>query len=138
MRLMAVDFGFSQIGIAVGESAPAAFSTRLPIPAVGALKKDAQAIAALAGKEEAELVLIGLPVEPSGEEGRMAKICRQLAGHLTALGLNVELVDETLSSVQAEGAMRDQGVRAARRKNLVHGEAAVIILERYLHAHSSS
>ena len=134
MRLLAVDFGFSQIGVAVGESEPQAFSTRRPLAASGTLKKDAAAIDALARSEEANVILVGLPVEPTGGEGRMARICRQLAGHLQDLAWQVELVDESLSSVEAETSMRDQGVRAARRKGLVHGESAIVILERYLHA----
>jgi putative Holliday junction resolvase len=130
MRLLAVDFGFSQIGIAVGESEPFVCSTRPSLQASGALKKDAAALDALAAKEEAELILVGVPVNEG--EDRMARICKQLAGHLEDLGRKVVMVDESFTSVQADAALRSHGVFGDKRKELIHGESAVQILERYV------
>jgi putative holliday junction resolvase len=132
MRVLGVDFGFSRIGIAVAETEPRLSVPRDTIAASGALASDARAIDALARREEAVAIVLGLPVDPSGEEGRMAGICRRLAGHLEGLGWKVELVDETLTTWQADEAMRMHDVKAARRRKKVDGEAAAIILERYL------
>lgn len=132
MRLLGVDFGFKRIGVAVADSDYGLPNPRPALTAAGALKRDAEAIAALAKREEAAVIVLGLPVEPTGEEGRMARICRQLGGHLEALGLQVRFVDETLSSVQAERSLLDVGMKASDRRQRRDGEAACVILERYL------
>ncbi len=138
MRLLGVDFGFTRIGLAVAETEPAVATPRTALTASGALRKDAAAIAEIARKEEVQAIVLGLPIEPSGEEGRMARICRQLGSHLEALGFSVELIDERLSSVEADSALRDQGLTAARRRRRVDGVAAGLILERYLNAQAAS
>jgi putative Holliday junction resolvase len=102
MRLLGVDFGFKRIGLAVADTGVALPSPRNAIAASGKLKTDAATLSAILNNEHAEAVVLGLPVEPSGEEGRMARICRQLAGHLEERGHRVFFVDETLSSVEAE------------------------------------
>ena len=132
MRLLAVDFGSKRIGIAVGESNPRAISLRPILTPAGALKKDAAAIVALATKEQAEVIVVGLPENPGGEDQQMAKVCRMLAGHIEALGKAVALVDESLTSVGAEDHLREMGLKASERRKLRDGEAAARILERYL------
>lgn len=131
MRLLGIDFGFARIGAAVTDDAvglPTALST---MNASGKLKVDAQAIATLAKRQEADKVILGLPLE-DGEEGKMARIMRQLGGHVEATGLVVDYVDETLTSVEAETALRGTDMKASQRKKLRDGEAACRILERYL------
>lgn len=133
MRLLGVDFGFKRIGLAVVDSEVGLPSPRYALTASGKLKTDANVLNELAKKEQVEGIVIGLPIEPSGEEGRMARICRQLAGHLEALGRPVYLVDERLSSVEAERTLLDSGLKASERRKRRDAEAACLILERYLH-----
>jgi putative holliday junction resolvase len=133
MRLLGVDFGFKRIGLAVADGDFGVATPRSGLAASGKLETDAEAIAALARKEEVQEIVLGLPLEPEGAEGRMARICRQLAGHLEARGFQVRLVDETLSSVAAEEGLLRQGLKGSHRRKLRDGEAARIILERYLH-----
>jgi putative Holliday junction resolvase len=132
LRLLGVDFGFKRIGIAIAETDPMIISARPAIDASGTLKVDAGKLAAMAVKEEAGAVVVGLPVEESGGEGRMARICRTLASHISATGLAVHLVDERLTSVEAESTLRDDGLKASERRKLKDGEAARLILERYI------
>jgi len=132
MRLLGIDFGFKRIGVAVGETEVGIVTPRAPMAASGTLKKDADAITLLARREEVDAVVLGLPVEESGEEGRMARICRTLAGHIIGNGIQVHLVDESMTSVQADGTLREEGLKASQRRKLRDGEAAALILERYL------
>ncbi len=133
MRLVGIDFGFKRIGVAIAESEVGIVTPRPSMPASGTLKIDATTISNLAKREEADAVVLGLPVEESGEEGRMARICRTLADHIQGNGTTVFLVDESLTSVQAEAFLREDGLKASQRRKLKDGEAAAIILERYLH-----
>lgn len=132
MTLLGVDFGFKRIGLALTDSEVGLPQPLAPIQASGALKRDASTIAQLATKHNAKEVVLGLPVEPSGEEGRMARVCRQLGGAIEGHGFAVHYVDETLSSFNSEGQMIEAGVKASVRKKRLDSEAAAVILERYL------
>lgn len=138
MRLLGVDFGFKRIGLALTDSEVGLPHALAPMAAAGSLKRDAAGIADVAKAQEAEAIVLGLPIEPSGEEGRMARICRQLASELEGHGFTVRLVDETMSSYAAEGAMIEAGVKASTRKRKLDGEAASLILERYLDGRKES
>jgi putative Holliday junction resolvase len=131
VRLLGIDFGFARIGAAVTDDAVGLPTALTTMNASGKLKVDAQAIATLAKRQEADKVILGLPLE-DGEEGKMARIMRQLGGHVAATGLVVDYVDETLTSVEAETALRGTDMKASQRKKLRDGEAACRILERYL------
>jgi putative Holliday junction resolvase len=127
-----VDFGFKRIGLAVTESEVGLPAALPAIAASGALRKDASKIVELARQKGAIAIVLGLPVEEDGEEGRMAKICRQLGDLIQGLGLAVHFVDEGLTSVTAESQMREAGLKASLRKRRRDGEAAALILERFL------
>ncbi len=132
MRLLGIDFGFKRIGVAIAETEVGIITPRPALAAAGVLKRDAESIIALARKEEASLVVLGLPLEQDGEDGRMARICRKLGSHIEAGGITVRLVDESMTSVQADSILRDESLKASRRRRLRDGEAAALILERYL------
>ncbi len=132
MRLLGVDFGFKRIGLAVGETDYGVVTPRPVLAASGALKTDAEAIARLAKVESVGAVVVGLPIEPCGEEGRMARICRTVAGHLEGHGFAVHLVDERMSSASADSILRDEGLKASQRRKRIDGEAAALILERFM------
>ncbi|MFI5385496.1 MAG: Holliday junction resolvase RuvX [Fimbriimonadales bacterium] len=172
MRLLGVDFGFKRIGLAIAEKEHGIVTPRPNLRATGTLAKDAQRLVEMAKKEEVDLVVIGLPIEESGEEGRMARICRALAGHIADGGVRVQVVDESFTSLEAEVRLRDggstakglkaaaslarseggdaeppaptpsasrheppgkmRGLKAIQRRRLKDGEAARLILERYL------
>lgn len=132
MRLLGIDFGFKRIGVAVVDSDIRLPNPRPTLTACGKLKGDAATIFAVAKKEQATGIVLGLPLEPEGTEGRMARIARQLAGHLEALGMTVHLVDERLSSVEAERNLCVDDMTARQRDKRRDAEAACLILERYL------
>lgn len=129
MRALGVDFGLRRIGLAVGVASPRACRALPVLPASGALGKDAAAIAGIARTEEADLVVVGVP--ENAEDTRQADLCRRLAEAIGGLGLDVRLVDESLTSREAQAAMARAGLRAARRRRAVDGESACRILDRF-------
>lgn len=132
MRILGIDFGFKRIGLAIGESEFGVTSAKPAIDATGTLKRDAENLAAIAKREQVDLVVLGLPVEEDGNHGKMARVCQTVAEHLRGYGLRVELIDERYSSVEAEATLRQEDLRASQRRKLRDGEAARILLERYL------
>jgi len=132
MRLLGVDLGKVRIGVAVGETEPRVVTPRPTLAASGTLRRDADALAQLAKKEEAEAVVVGLPIGLDGQEDGMTKACRLLADLLRERGYAVHLVDETMSSVQAEASLLEAGLKASERRRKRDGEAASLILERFM------
>ena len=130
MRALAVDFGGRRIGVAVGESRPGVASARPNIEASGTLAKDAEAIAQLARKEEAEVVVVGLPLDAEGET-KMSRVCRMLGACIEERGLTVRYIDESFTSAEAERDMHDAGLKGSERRKRSDGEAACRILERF-------
>jgi putative Holliday junction resolvase len=130
MRVLAVDFGGKRVGIAVGESDPRVVSPRQNIDASGTLAKDAEAIRAVFEKEQADMVVIGL-TQAAGGETKMARVCRKLGECLMALGVEVNFVDESLTSAEAERDMTEAGLKGSERRKRSDGEAACRILERF-------
>jgi putative holliday junction resolvase len=133
MRLLGIDFGFKRIGLAIAETEVAIITPRAPIAASGTLKTDAGVLSEYAKRESVDAIVIGLPLDEEGAVGKMARICRTVADHLRADGHTVYTVDETLSSVQAEAGLRELGLKASQRRKLRDGEAARVILERFIH-----
>ena len=103
MRLFALDVGTVKIGMAVCDTLEiAAFPVGL-FRRLGSLKRDVAAIAAQAVEQEAEAVIVGLPLSLDGAEGPQALLTRGFARALeNALPLPIVLWDESLSSVEAE------------------------------------
>ena len=132
MRILGVDFGFKRIGLAIGESEFGITAAKPAIDATGTLKRDAENLAGVARKEQVDMVVLGLPVEEDGNHGKMARVCQTVAEHIRGHGLKVDLVDERYSSVEAETALRQEDLRASQRRKLRDGEAARILLERYM------
>lgn len=128
MRIVAVDFGRTNIGLATGDSASKVASPRKPLRASGTLQKDATAIREFAKNELAEAIVFGLPTI-GGEETKGSKIVMRLAQMIE--GIPVKFVDEEFTSQQAEDAMIEAGLKASQRRAASDGEAACRILERF-------
>jgi len=130
--ILAFDFGTRHLGVAVGDS-----EARLA-HALGAIHVESNAarmgeIAALVREWQPAKFVVGLPLSLDGEEQEMSARARRFARQLEArFGLPVDLADERLSSASAEEGLRAAGRGGRKHKQLVHGEAARIILQSYL------
>jgi putative Holliday junction resolvase len=132
LRILGVDFGFKRIGLAVAESEFGVVTPRPALAATGTLKRDAENLEATFQRESADKVVLGMPVEEDGNLGKMARVCQTIADLLREKGIEVVLVDERYSSIEAESALRQEDLKASERRKLRDGEAAGILLERYL------
>ena len=130
MRVLGVDFGGVHIGLATGESEFRIVSAKPNLDASGTLAVDAKALVEIAAEENADAIVIGLPLD-SGEETKMSRVCRMLGDEIIKLGKPVKYVDESLTSDESDRAMQDAGLKASERRRKVDGEAACRILERF-------
>jgi len=133
MRLLGLDVGDVRIGVAVCDSLEiAAFPVGL-VRRVGSLKRDVAAVAAVATEQEAEGIVVGLPLSLDGEIGPQAQKTQGFTKALAnILPMPVVLWDESLSSVEAEELLIAQGVSRAKRREKIDQTAAALILESYL------
>jgi putative Holliday junction resolvase len=129
--VLGIDLGLKRIGIAVGESEHRVTSARPAVAASGSLGRDAQAISDLARGEQADALVVGLPLGSEGEDGKIAKAGMKLADKLREFGWTVHTVNEAMTSVEAEDNLRRDDHKASVRRRMRDGEAARLILERY-------
>jgi len=88
-------------------------------------------IAALHGVVE---IVVGLPRNMDGTEGPSATGARRVAADLEAYcpGIKVILHDERLTTALAERALIEADLSRAKRRRLIDGQAAVVLLTSYL------
>jgi putative Holliday junction resolvase len=127
---LGIDVGSVRVGVAASDP-DGVLAT--PIQTVQRDKRgdrDLEQIAALASERDAVEVVVGLPRSLSGGDGPAAKIARDYANRLAMrLEVPVRLIDERLSTVQAESGLRAAGLRSRRQRAIVDQAAAVVVLQ---------
>ncbi len=132
-RILGIDFGLKRIGLAVSDPMRI-IASALDTITYKSRRALLNRLVEVARKNEITQVVIGLPRHMDGREGEMARMVRQLIDELAKLvAVPVVAWDERLSSVQAERALREMGVRARdTKRGEVDRLAAVFILQSYL------
>jgi putative Holliday junction resolvase len=132
VRVLAVDPGSRRVGLALSDPTG---TIAQPLTTVAAEPPDTlpQRLAEVAREHDATRIVVGLPLRLDGSFGPEAKAARVLAGAVRrASGLPVELVDERLTTAQAERSMISGGVRRARRRATIDAVAATLLLQSHL------
>jgi len=129
--VLAFDYGEKRIGVAVGD-----LGLRIAHPLSTLAAEDNRrrfaAIARLIGEWQPVLLVVGVPLPPDEREHEIARLARRFARRLEGrFGIPVEIVDERLTSHAAQSALREQGVRARRARELIDAAAAQQILQSY-------
>lgn len=131
-RLIGLDPGAKRIGMALSDvqrriASPYATLVRTK------LKQNAAEIAALAAREGAGGLIVGLPLDGEQKFGPRAQAARDWAhGLSTATGLPVAMVDESFTTADTHEHLIAAGVSRARRDEIIDKLAAAAILQRAL------
>jgi len=136
MRVLGIDYGSRRVGLAYGDE----IGVATPLPALGAADPPRlwAALAALVKARRVTEVAVGHPLNMDGSAGPKALEVEAFARRLEAeLGLPVHLVDERLTSYEAESTIAPAKRRAARRTGLVDSRAAALILQDFLDGRSA-
>jgi putative Holliday junction resolvase len=129
--VLAFDFGIRRIGVAVGEMM---LGTARPLTTISAEANEARfnAIGKLIAEWRPAALMVGLPLSLDGEANDMTRRCRRFARQLEGrFRLPVALVDERLTSADADERLRERGLAWRRRKEALDAEAAAILLQAY-------
>ena len=129
--VLAFDFGERRVGVAVGELQ---LGIAHPLETIDAAANDARfaRIAALVEEWRPVLLVVGLPLALDGGEHRLTGLARKFAQRLHGrFGIETRLVDERLTSVEAQREARASGLTARDGKRHVDPLAARLILEAF-------
>ena len=138
MRVLALDLGAKRIGVAVCDD-----EGRVATPVTTVVRhRDRprlhRELADLVREWEAELVLLGLPIDLRGDVGPAAEAVLAERAELAAvLPVPVEVHDERFTTRIADRALRERGDLDGRaRREVVDMVAAAVILQDWLdHGH---
>jgi putative Holliday junction resolvase len=144
--ILAVDYGRARIGLALADS-----ETRMPHP-LSTLQRinrneDRRRLRELVREHGVKQIVVGLPLRLDGTRGEMAEEVEGFAQRLRKqIGVPVEMVDERLTSWEAERLLeelqgrfiRDDKLPGGRKSKKVQAKmtvdavAAAVILKEYL------
>ncbi|MFI4918498.1 MAG: Holliday junction resolvase RuvX [Legionellales bacterium] len=126
------DFGYKRIGLAVGQRLTCSAS---PLPTLDAKLgvPDWNVVAKVIKQWTPEALIVGLPTCIDGSALYTTAAARRFAKQLRKqFALDVHLVDERLTTVEARGHLFEQGGYRKIKQTGVDGIAACIILEQWL------
>ena len=143
---MAVDYGRARIGLALADT-----ETRMarPLSTIDRVNRneDMRRMRELVREHNVKQIVIGLPLRLDGTHGEMAEEAERFAQRVRKqIGVPVEMVDERLTSWEAERLLEEvQGrfiheenltgskkSKSGQRKMSVDAVAAAVILKEYL------
>lgn len=134
-RFLGVDYGERRIGVAISDPS-GLIAQPLPTlkrrlgkrPPIGDLVK-------IVENNEVAGIVVGLPLDLQGDETDWTREVREFGSKLSArAAIPVDFIDERLTSVQAERAVRSLGLKKTERerKERIDSAAAILILQTYL------
>jgi putative Holliday junction resolvase len=132
MRYLAIDLGDRRTGLAVGDDETFLVSPAGTIETGNTSERHRQLLAAIA-EQQPDALVVGWPLNMDGSVGPAAKKIQQAADQLgKATGLEVHLVDERLTSADADDQMARTGWTHGQKKARRDALAAANILRKFL------
>ena len=141
-RIMSLDYGSRTIGVAVTDPMQLIVS---PLETVvrdqeNKLRESLRRIVGIAREQDAELILLGLPLHMDGRQGERAEKTIEfkhlLERRLEAAGLQLPVVlwDERLTTAAADDILSESEIPQEDRKKYIDKIAAALLLEDWLAA----
>lgn len=137
MSIIALDVGTKRIGVAIN---PPSTSLAMPLDPVQRtnIRADIATLLKIFRERDARIAVIGDPVALSGERGIAAQKIDVFVEELRKQwDGTIVRVDERLTTAQSTRVLIDSDVSRAKRKELVDGMAAALMLETYLRRRES-
>lgn len=134
MRL-GVDVGRARIGVARCDPHAMLATPLETVLRDAKASADIVRILALAEEYGAVELVVGLPLGLSGHRTASTDDAEDFAGRLASAGtVPVRLVDERLSTTQAQGQLREAGRQTKQSRGIIDQAAAVVILQHAIDA----
>jgi putative Holliday junction resolvase len=131
--VLGLDLGTKRVGVAVSDRSGTIATPLTVLQRSGSRRRDHEAIAKLVAEEEAELVVVGMPLNMDGTAGASARAAEDEARALaTVVGVPVVTFDERRTTVTADRVLMDVRMRAEARRRIIDKVAAAVILQHWL------
>lgn len=133
--LLGFDYGTKRIGVAIAQEVTA---TANPLTTIKAIKHkpDWATIATIIDEWQPDLLVVGLPLHMDGTEQEMTQSARRFSNQLNGrFQLPVELMDERLSSHEAESMLNDHS--SSHSKEQIDMISAQLILQSWISLQAS-
>ena len=137
-HILGLDVGDRRIGIAISDELGITSRGLLTLKRTN-IKSDTDKILNIFRENNCSAVIIGLPLNLSGEDSLQTKKVRFFAEKLlnkflsNSMGwVRVELFDERYSTIDAEETLDEMGVSESRKKQIIDQQAAAVILDAWL------
>jgi putative holliday junction resolvase len=132
MRSLGIDFGEKRIGLAISDP-----EGRLAVPLTTLARRNDRSaireIEEIARREGIGRLVLGEPVGLDGQRGEAAERVRRFGDRLAGItGLPVRLVNESLTTVEAQERLRAAGIDPRREPERIDAVAAQILLQEAL------
>ncbi len=135
MRVIGLDYGTKTVGVAISDEMKLIAQPLVTIERKQAnkLRQTYAAIEQIIMEQQVELIVLGYPKNMNNTEGERVEATKEFKEALERrTGLEVILVDERLTTVEANRILEDTGVALSARKEHIDKMAAAIILQNYL------
>jgi putative Holliday junction resolvase len=133
-RVLGIDYGERRLGLAISDETRT-LASGLGVYTRRSTEADLKYLQELVARERIEKIVLGLPLNMDGSQGFKAQEALAFKEQLEAqLKLPVELIDERLTTQEAERVLLEADLSRRRRKEMRDRLAAVLILQRYLDA----
>jgi len=137
MRALGIDFGLKRVGLSVSDRTGTLVS---PYKTIERSTRNAlfDELINIIRKEAVETIVVGLPLSLNGEDTLTTRQARNFAESLgRRTDVPIHMMDERLTSAEAEEELNAAGVRGKKRKMALDSQAAVIILRSWLESEQS-
>jgi putative Holliday junction resolvase len=133
VRVLALDLGSKRIGVAVSDRSGTIASPLVVLQRSGSTRIDHERIKALVIEEEAERIVVGLPLSMDGSVGKAAQgALKEVKSLASVVGVPIETIDERRTTVTADKMLIERGMRAPERRLIIDKVAAAVILQTWL------
>lgn len=133
-NILALDLGKGSLGIAISRSGTFITPlTNLRFKA-GEYETCLEMLKKTIENETIEVIVIGYPLYPSGDDCEMTPIVRKFISLLEKAYPDIPIItqDERNSTVEASALLHESGKKAKKQKDNIDSVAATVILSRYL------
>ena len=130
-RCIGIDLGTKRVGLALSDSLKmiaSPYKTLTFIDNKDLVKK----LSIVISDNNVKTIILGLPLNMSGEDSEQTKKVRTFKEFLSKLNLPIIYEDERLSSVSAKKSLVLQNVKTGHNKAEIDRTAAAIILQQFL------
>ncbi|MCH7858638.1 MAG: Holliday junction resolvase RuvX [Candidatus Marinimicrobia bacterium] len=131
-RILGIDYGEKRVGLAVSDPL-----NIIAQPLITLIREDSvgwwHQLEAVVVEQEIVTIVVGYPLTMKGtKSAQTEKVDRFILDLGERMTIPIDRYDERLTSVAAQRALIQQGIKASRNKEAVDYTAAALILQDYL------